>query len=142
MILYLTKLWFIYVFNYLYTTPQACSFNFLSCLNKGHPSIHFFFSRFLRHEGITEFESFPYFPKITSQFCAYVTSYITPFTEGRELGFAFFRGWEMGFCALGLGFMKKKTIEKREWDFNLSSRGWDCGIWAGIWKKQFPGKWD
>ena len=33
--------------------------------------------------------------------------------EGREgvkweLGFAFFRGWEMGFCALGLGFMKKK----------------------------------
>ena len=35
-----------------------------------------------------------------------------------ELGFAFFRGWEMGFCALGLGFMKKKTIEKWEWDFN------------------------
>ena len=37
-------------------------------------------------------------------------------TEGREgvkweLGFAFFRGWEMGFCALGLEFMKKKTIE-------------------------------
>ena len=33
--------------------------------------------------------------------------------EGREgvngeLGFAFFRGWEMGFCALGLRFMKKK----------------------------------
>ena len=33
--------------------------------------------------------------------------------EGREevkweLGFAFFRGWEMGFCALGLGFMKQK----------------------------------
>ena len=24
----------------------------------------------------------------------------------------------MGFCALGLGFMKKKTIEKWEWDFN------------------------
>ena len=40
-------------------------------------------------------------------------------TEGREgvkweLGFAFFRGWEMGFCALGLGFMKEKTIEKWE----------------------------
>ena len=39
--------------------------------------------------------------------------------EGREgvkgeLGFAFFRGWEMGFCALGLGFMKKKAIEKWE----------------------------
>ena len=34
-------------------------------------------------------------------------------TEGREgvkweLGFAFFRGWEMGFCALGLGFMEQK----------------------------------
>ena len=34
--------------------------------------------------------------------------------EGREgvkweLGFAFFRGWEMGFCALGLGFMKKNN---------------------------------
>ena len=34
--------------------------------------------------------------------------------EGREgvkweLGFAFFRGWEMGFCALGLGLMKKNN---------------------------------
>ena len=53
--------------------------------------------------------------------------------EGREgvkweLGFAFFGGWEMGFCALGLGFMKEKTIEKWEWDFNLSNIGWDCGI--------------
>ena len=33
--------------------------------------------------------------------------------EGREgvkweLGFAFFGGWEMGLCALGLGFMKQK----------------------------------
>ena len=26
-----------------------------------------------------------------------------------ELGFAFFRGWEMGFCALGLGFMEKNN---------------------------------
>ena len=57
--------------------------------------------------------------------------------EGREgvkweLGFAFFRGWEMGFCALGLGFMKKTTTEKWEWDFNLSNTGWDCGICAGI----------
>ena len=25
-----------------------------------------------------------------------------------ELGFPFFRSWEMGFCALGLGFMKQK----------------------------------
>ena len=52
--------------------------------------------------------------------------------EGREgvkweLGFAFFRGWEMGFCALGLG-LNRKTIEKWEWDFNLSNTGWDCGI--------------
>ena len=36
-----------------------------------------------------------------------------PLQEGREgvkweRGFAFFRGWEMGFCALGLGFMKKQ----------------------------------
>ena len=34
--------------------------------------------------------------------------------EGREgvkweLGFAFFRGWEMEFCALGLGFKKKNN---------------------------------
>ena len=55
------------------------------------------------------------------------------YEEGREgvkweLRFAFFRDWEMGFCALGLGFMKKKTIEKWEWDFNLSNTGWDCGI--------------
>ena len=33
--------------------------------------------------------------------------------EGREgvkweLGLSFFRGWEMRFCALGLGFMKQK----------------------------------
>ena len=37
------------------------------------------------------------------------TSYIEEGREGVkwELGFAFFRGWEMGFCALGLGFMKK-----------------------------------
>ena len=40
----------------------------------------------------------------------------------------------MGFCALGLGFMKKK-IEKWEWDFNLSNTGWDCGIQLGFEKK-------
>ena len=37
----------------------------------------------------------------------------TAYLEGREgvkweLRFAFFRGWEMRFCALGLGFMKQK----------------------------------
>ena len=57
--------------------------------------------------------------------------------EGREgvkweLRLAFFRGCEMGFCALGLGFMKKTTTEKWEWDFNLSNTGWECGICAGI----------
>ena len=31
----------------------------------------------------------------------------------------------MGFCVLGLGFMTKQTIEKWEWDFNLSNTGWD-----------------
>ena len=50
--------------------------------------------------------------------------------EGREgvkweLGFAFFIGWEMGFCALRLGFIEKWEWE---WDFNLSNTGWDCGI--------------
>ena len=40
-------------------------------------------------------------------------------------GFAFFRGWEMGFCALGLGFMETKKIEKWEWDFNLSNTDFD-----------------
>ena len=53
-----------------------------------------------------------------------------------ELGFAIFRGWEMGFCALGLGFMKK-TIEKWEWDFNLSNTGWDCEL--GFEKNNFLG---
>ena len=64
--------------------------------------------------------------------------------EGREgvkweLGFAFFRGWEMGFCALGLG-LNRKTIEKWEWDFNLSNTGWDRGIFElGFEKNNFLG---
>jgi len=29
-----------------------------------------------------------------------------------------------------------------EMDLNLSNKGWDCGISAGIRKKQFTGKWD
>jgi len=46
-----------------------------------------------------------------------------------ELGFAFVSSCEMGFCALGLGFMKQKQIiESWEWDFNLSNTGWDCRI--------------
>ena len=42
----------------------------------------------------------------------------------------------MGFCALGLGFMKK-TIDKWEWDFNLSNTGWDCEL--GFEKNNFLG---
>jgi len=47
--------------------------------------------------------------------------------EGREgvkweLGFAFFRGWEVGFCAL------QKNNRKWGWNLNLSNTGWDCGI--------------
>ena len=43
-----------------------------------------------------------------------------------ELRFAFFRDWEMRFCALGMGFMKAgKTIEKWKWDFNLSNTDFD-----------------
>ena len=39
--------------------------------------------------------------------------YLLVHAEGREgikweLGSAFFRSWEMGFCALGMGFMKQK----------------------------------
>ena len=58
---------------------------------------------------------------------------LEPFTndigEGREgvkweLGFAFFRGWEMRFW---------------EWDFNLSNTGWDCGIELGFEKNNFLG---
>ena len=41
---------------------------------------------------------------------SFMSIYIQEGREGVkwELGFAFFRGWEMGFCALGPGFMKQK----------------------------------
>ena len=66
--------------------------------------------------------------------------------EGREgvkweLGFAFFRGWEMGFCALGLGFIKK--IRKMGMGFQFEQHR--LGLWDLSWdlkKKKFPGKWD
>ena len=48
------------------------------------------FTRFLRHEEITEFESLPDFPNMTSHFCAYVTSYITPFTVSLHICSNFF----------------------------------------------------
>ena len=53
------------------------------------------------------------------------------YIEGREgvkweLGFAFFRGWEMGFCALGLGLMKKNR--KMGMGFQFEQHRLDCGI--------------
>ena len=66
--------------------------------------------------------------------------------EGREgvkweLGFAFFRGWEMGFCGLGLGFMKKNN---RKMGMGFQFEQHRLGLWDLSWdlKKQFPGKWD
>ena len=49
--------------------------------------------------------------KLTATRCVTLDSFVDQ--EGREgvkweLGFAFFRGWEMGFRALGMRFMKKK----------------------------------
>ena len=42
--------------------------------------------------------------------------------------------WELGngILCTGTGIHEKKTIEKWEWDFNLSNTCWDCGILAGI----------
>ena len=36
-----------------------------------------------------------------------------------ELGFAFFGGWEMRFCTLGLGFMKEKNNRKMGMGFQF-----------------------
>ena len=37
----------------------------------------------------------------------------------------------------------KEGREGVKWELGFAFfRGWDCGIWAGIWKKQFSGKWD
>ena len=63
------------------------------------------------------------FPTL-SDFCSYF--------EGREgvkweLGFAFFRGWEMGFCALGLGFMKEKNNRKMGMGFQFEQHR--LGLW-------------
>ena len=55
--------------------------------------------------------------------------------EGREgvkweLGFAFFRGWEMGFCALGLGFMKKNN---RKMAMGFQFQQHRLGLWDLSW---------
>ena len=57
-------------------------------------------------------------------------------TEGREgvkweLGFAFFGGWEMGFCALGLGFMKNKNNRKVGMGFQFEQHR--LGLWDLSW---------
>ena len=44
-----------------------------------------------------------------------------------ELGFAFFRGMEMGFFALGLGFMKKKNNRKMGIGFQFEQHR--LGLW-------------
>ena len=48
-----------------------------------------------------------------------------------ELGFAFFRGWEMGFCALGQGFMKKKNNRKMGMGFQFEQHR--LGLWDLSW---------
>ena len=55
--------------------------------------------------------------------------------EGREgvkweLGFAFFRGWEMGFSTLGLGFMKQIN-RKMGMGFEFEQHG--LGLWDLSW---------
>ena len=47
-----------------------------------------------------------------------------------ELGFAFFRGWEMGFCALGLGFMKKNN---RKMGMGFQFEQHRLGLWDLSW---------
>ena len=43
-------------------------------------------------------------------------------------GICLFRGWEMGFCALGMGFMKENN-RKMGMGFQFEqSTGWNCGI--------------
>ena len=65
--------------------------------------------------------------------------------EGREgvkweLGFAFFRGWEMGFCALGLGFMKKKTNRKMGMGFQFEQ--YRLGLWDLSWDLKKTISWE
>ena len=57
--------------------------------------------------------------------------------EGREgvkweLGFAFFRGLEMGFCALGLGLMKKNN-SKMGMGFQFEQ--YRLGLWDLSWAR-------
>ena len=63
-----------------------------------------------------------------------ITTYARTSFEGREgvkweLGFAFFRGWEMGFCALGLGFMKNN----RKMGMGFQFEQLRLGLWDLSW---------
>ena len=64
-------------------------------------------------------------------------------TEGREgvkweLGLAFFRGWEMGFCALG--FMKKKNNRKMGMQFQFEQHR--LGLWGLSWDLKKTISWE
>ena len=73
---------------------------------------------------------------------------LEPFTndigEGREgvkweLGFAFFRGWEMGFCALGLGFLKKNN---RKMGMGFQFEQHRLGLWDLSWNLKKTISWE
>ena len=64
--------------------------------------------------------------------------------EGREgvkweLGFAFFRGWEIGFCALGLGFMKKNN---RKMGMGFQFEQHRLGLWDLSWDLKKTSSWE
>ena len=56
-------------------------------------------------------------------------------------GICLFRDWEMGFCALRLGFMKKNN---RKMGMGFQFEQHRLGLWDLSWdlKNQFTGKWD
>ena len=57
-----------------------------------------------------------------------------------ELGFAFFRGWEMGFCALGLGCMKKSNNRKMGMGFQFEQQR--LGLWDLSWDLKKTISWE
>ena len=70
---------------------------------------------------------------------------IAKFLEGREgvkweLEFAFFRGWEMEFCALGLGFMRKNNNRKMGMEFQFEQHM--LGLWDLSWDSKKKISWE
>ena len=60
--------------------------------------------------------------------------------EKWELGFAFLRSWEMGFCALGLGFVKKNN---RKMGMGFRFEQHRPGLWDLSWDlKKKPISWE